>query len=600
MADTRSTDARSTDTPSTELSQLSDAALLGLYVRQDDPQAFRTLVERHGPLVLSACRRSLYDQADADDAFQATFLVLAQSAHKIRRRESLAAWLYGVAARVSTRMRRSLPKETQPMEELAVEFDPLDELLARHDARVADEELAALSQKLRAPLVLRYLAGKSNAEVAEELNISIAALEGRLKRGKQQLRKRLIRRGVLLSALVATLKATQVAASELPISLVERTADICTAAGASTLAASSATSSSATSGSVANSPITHLAHEEIMAMKTLLIAKPLATLAAVGSIVVVTVASQWAAAQGESRPANPGVALQSAPGAASSGPASDANQRPAVSITPSAKPLPTLNPAAGLPATGLPAAALPATGLPATGQTVPYDPYAPPRTGAPIPAGPGSPGIASPQTVKFFADANQRSASELKIEAALAQQSIGFFSGQLRELATQLGEKHKISVVIDKLALDDLAIDSTAEVEIEERGIALESALNLLLRPLELTFIVKDEVLLITTQEVADSTFETRVYPFDSGSLNSTVAMELLVKVVANDTWDENGGEAQIVNVGSRLVINQTYAVHNEINKLLLQLKYSAPEGARTNTVRPQRENEPSSLLNRR
>src|SRR5690606_38973755 len=112
----------------------------------------------------------------------------------------------------------------------------------------------------RDPIVLRYLGNKSNSEVARQLGLSITALEGRLKRGKQQLRMRLIRRGVTLVAVVATLKATRVAASEVPLGLV----DSAVALGTTTAAASSATATTAASSSTS-----HIAFQELHAMNTL-------------------------------------------------------------------------------------------------------------------------------------------------------------------------------------------------------------------------------------------------------------------------------------------------------------------------------------------
>jgi DNA-directed RNA polymerase specialized sigma24 family protein len=93
-----------TDESSTDFATLPDEALLGQFIHEGSENAFRTIVERYGPFVLSTCRRASPSVSDADDAFQTTFLVLAQSARKVRNGKSLAAWLYGVASRVCTRI----------------------------------------------------------------------------------------------------------------------------------------------------------------------------------------------------------------------------------------------------------------------------------------------------------------------------------------------------------------------------------------------------------------------------------------------------------------------------------------------------------------
>ena len=100
---------------------LSDQALLRQFIATESEEAFRTLVERHGPMVLGVCRRGAPSLCDADDAFQATFLVLAQSAKKVRKQKSLAAWLFGVAGRVSARLRRDKARQNtvQLFEDLA-------------------------------------------------------------------------------------------------------------------------------------------------------------------------------------------------------------------------------------------------------------------------------------------------------------------------------------------------------------------------------------------------------------------------------------------------------------------------------------------------
>jgi RNA polymerase sigma factor (sigma-70 family) len=204
-------------TGSTGPSGASDAELLERYVRHGDDAAFELLLWRHGTLVFNVCRRILPREQDAEDAFQATFLVFVRKASTINRRSSIASWLYKVAYRIALEAKERLQK-TATMENLngdlpAVSFssDP-----AWSDVRpILDEELSRLPERLRQPIVLCYLEGKSNAEAARELGCRLGTIYSRLSRGREQLRQRLQRRGVTLSvaALTAALTASAVEAA---------------------------------------------------------------------------------------------------------------------------------------------------------------------------------------------------------------------------------------------------------------------------------------------------------------------------------------------------------------------------------------------------
>src|SRR5262245_30443658 len=145
----------------------SDADLLGRFVDSRDGLAFEALVRRHASLVWNVCRRVLRDHANAEDAFQAVFLTLVRKAHTISRRASVASWLHKVAYRVAVEARRQAARRS------AREVPVMEHHLARpgeaawRDLRpVLDEELCRLPEKYRAPVVLCYLQGMSNAEAA--------------------------------------------------------------------------------------------------------------------------------------------------------------------------------------------------------------------------------------------------------------------------------------------------------------------------------------------------------------------------------------------------------------------------------------------------
>lgn len=183
----------------------TDLELLDRLAEGPDESAFRELLRRHAALVLGVCRRVAGHEQDAEDAFQAVFLILLQQAASIRRRGSLASWLHGVAYRCAARL-RSANARRRRHEALAPSRTPSPPEPTWSEVRQAiDEELMRLPEKYRAPLVLCYLQGMTQCEAASELGLGAGVLRGRLDRGREQLRKRLARRGLDLSAVLLPL-----------------------------------------------------------------------------------------------------------------------------------------------------------------------------------------------------------------------------------------------------------------------------------------------------------------------------------------------------------------------------------------------------------
>jgi len=215
--------------------ELSDESLLEQFLNGaefDSQEAFRALVERHGPMVLGICRHVLNQQHDAEDAFQATFLVLARKAGSIRNRRVLAGWLHEVAhriavkARASAVRRRTLERHGVAMAPPAIGLDNQDEAVAWKELRpVLHAEVERLPERYRIPVILSYLEGKTNEEVAELLHWPVGTVKGRLSRARDLLRSRLMRRGLSLSAafLVTALAQGRVFAEVVPQELVKRT-----------------------------------------------------------------------------------------------------------------------------------------------------------------------------------------------------------------------------------------------------------------------------------------------------------------------------------------------------------------------------------------
>ena len=229
----------------------TDAQLLARFVADRDEAAFASLVRQHGPMVLGVCRRVLHDLHEAEDAFQATFLVLARKAGSIRKPELLANWLYGVAYRTSLKAKSTAAKrqarERQVVNMTAAvrEENSLDDLQL-----LLDEELSRLPDKYRLPIVLCGLEGKTNEEAARQLGCPRETIATRLARGRERLRLRLTRRGLALSALVLAGEWSASFAAPVSVPLMDATirAGISLAAHSTTVAGVSATVVSLTEG----------------------------------------------------------------------------------------------------------------------------------------------------------------------------------------------------------------------------------------------------------------------------------------------------------------------------------------------------------------
>src|SRR6516225_137124 len=175
-----------------------DALLLKRFAASRDEAAFTTLVGRHGPLVLGTCVRVLRDRHAAEDAFQATFLVLARKAGRIKRPGALGPWLYGVATRTALKMRTRQARRRHVERQTAVgpSARPECDLVWRDLRPVLDEAVAGLSERYRLPFILHHLEGATVAEVARRLACPPGTVAARLARAKTKLRSRLARRGV--------------------------------------------------------------------------------------------------------------------------------------------------------------------------------------------------------------------------------------------------------------------------------------------------------------------------------------------------------------------------------------------------------------------
>jgi RNA polymerase sigma factor (sigma-70 family) len=179
----------------------SDAELVRAFGLRREPTAFEQIVRRHGPMVLGVCRRVLRESADADDAFQATFLVLVLKAASLNRPERLAGWLHQVAHRTSRKLRATRLRRSRNQVELAdVPGESPADIVWRELRPIFDDELNRLPDKLRLPAVLCFLEGHSKGDAARSLGWPEGTLSGRLQQARERLRLRFAARGLTLSA----------------------------------------------------------------------------------------------------------------------------------------------------------------------------------------------------------------------------------------------------------------------------------------------------------------------------------------------------------------------------------------------------------------
>jgi RNA polymerase sigma factor (sigma-70 family) len=259
-----------------EADAVADAQLVHRFVRRRDEAAFELLVWRHGPMVHGVCRRLLRHEQDAEDAFQATFLLLARKAGSINSRGSVASWLYKVAYRVALRARTAGLRRASRQEGSAAllalpDPSPAPDPACAELRRVLDDELNRLPEKYRAPLVLCYLAGLTNEEAASQLHWPAGTLKTRLAYARRLLGSRLARRG--LGAGLATGALPAAASAAVPAALV----------GTTVRAATLVAAGNGTAAGGVSAPVAHLM-EGVLRTMTLTKLKVATVLVAAGLV----------------------------------------------------------------------------------------------------------------------------------------------------------------------------------------------------------------------------------------------------------------------------------------------------------------------------
>ncbi len=209
---------------------VTDGQLLERFVRQRDEAAFETLVQRHAGMVWGVCRRLLHNPHDAEDAFQASFLVLARKASSVKPHDKVANWLYGVAYQTAVRTRALVAKRSARETQVHAMPEPttVDPALWDQLRPVLDQELARLPDRYREVVIQCDLEGRTRRTVARQLRIPEGTVASRLATGRKLLAKRLARHGLLVTGgSLAAVIAERAAAAGVPA-----TVHVVTTAGA--------------------------------------------------------------------------------------------------------------------------------------------------------------------------------------------------------------------------------------------------------------------------------------------------------------------------------------------------------------------------------
>lgn len=235
----------------------TDAELLECFVTRRDANAFGTLMKRHAAMVWGVCRHLLHREQDAEDAFQATFLVLARRAYCIRKAESVGSWLHSVAYRTAMKARKNAQKrQTLEREAPARESAAPSDLAWCELQALLDEEVQCLPEKYRAPFVICCLGSKSRDEAAHELSVNGNTISSRIARARQLLQERLTRRGVTLSAaLCAASLWQQSAAAVVPAMLLRNVIAVVSGTGSVSVAVSALVGQTARALALARWPV---------------------------------------------------------------------------------------------------------------------------------------------------------------------------------------------------------------------------------------------------------------------------------------------------------------------------------------------------------
>lgn len=594
---------------------LSDSDLVEDFRANQNSESLERIVVRYGALVMGVCRRHSRNQQDAEDAFQATFLIMVTHISRLRKPESIGSWLFGIAYRVSTRLTKKSARQTESIEtqskELAMDLDPFELVNTKFVLSKADEELQGLPEQLKRPMVLRYLMGKTNQEIASQLQTSVSAIEGRLKRAKRSLRLRLTRCGITLgTALIALHKSQEAAAGWFDTQMTN---------------SSSFCEFDLTQSQSIPSKITQLAREETVMIPSILGGKTAAGIAASFALITTSVIISASTANGDGTGDNNLTSQGKSTTVVQIAQASNKKANPTAfdtgSANPSAKPSTkktnnddlfgfgnaTSANHHGARSTAKKASSsddpfdtapkvrdetFGSTSKKASRKNDPFD-FGGADTNDPFAASSntGTPNASrrqnrrggrrqSAQTLrsKSAVDAVQDmkvfSPNHLHVRRQLQKTTeVDFHEVPLGEALSVLKQLHGINMRVDKGALESVGVTIDNPVQnIRISEITLHECLDIMLEEFGLTFAPRGNLLFITSPEKANRIHETHVYRLPKLSVSPAELLELITSTVTPDLWDKKKGYGRITQLQDRIVVRQTFRGHQELQDLLKQL----------------------------
>ncbi len=542
----------------------SDAELLSLYVHGGDQRAMEILIKRYAALVASVCRVTVNDPTSAEDAFQATFLILLKSAKKIQRRASLAAWLHGVAYRTACRMRINNRRQLSNQSSLDVNApidlkgDPVVDLARQMELETLDRELQNLPDRLREPLIEHYLLGYTAPEIAERMELSVSAIEGRLRRGRRTLRTILARRGISLSVVLAG------------AAWFERHLQAAEAADWTTRLLDSHFPSGDYSSDVPTSPeVSSLVRGEMTMFSSLAIKSAFATclMLAVGTLAIFSVnAADGTKRASGNKPAFTTLVADAQSGLPAQAPVVMAQLAGMGGIG-----------GGGMGGEGMAAAGAEtnAAGMAAFGQQGTAEPvvWEPPTEDAP------TPGWLAGGNVSMQALEANRSILAEKIS------EISYDQEPLSSVVADLSDKLKTQIVVNESRIkNDLDLSGDMLVTLHASSITLRELLRRISQDHELSYVVTESAIEITSSDDAQVRPSMRFYDLSyilPNSANIGAVVSAIQNTIDTDSWVETGnGNSSISIVGSMMIVSSPDTTHQQIEVLLLNLARMNPRNA--------------------
>ncbi|MEZ6138326.1 MAG: sigma-70 family RNA polymerase sigma factor [Pirellulaceae bacterium] len=562
MSNTQSTNDTSADSPLHQLRRLSevgaqddlktDTELLALYTSSGDRGAMEILIRRYAPLVASVCRMTVNDTASAEDAFQATFLVLLKNAGKIRCGASVAAWLHGVAYRTACRIRATGRKQltNQSGDEVITKGDPgddpLTELARKMELEALDRELERLPEQYRQPMIEHYLLGYSAPEIASRMELSISAVEGRLRRGRRTLRTQLARRGISLSVVLAGAGWFQQ-----HVQAVEATQWTNTFLDAHLPAGGS----SAPTAKI-DSNLSSLVQGET----TMISAGTTKTLITASIALIAGTMAIISATAGDDRPSGSG------------------------SNAPTALTLPAVAPAHEVVAQ----IGIPSEGPTSEGRSIGGTSGGGQASGAAQPLEPNEPTDwerpeEGEDTPSWLAGGAASLKSTERNRAVLAMElDASFEQVPLTDFVKWLSEETNTQFELNLRQLEEFGVTPDNVVSVAGTG-SVRELIRRACEPLDLTYVVTESTVEITTVDDAEERLNVRFYDLSyvlPNSANADSLVDAIQNILKPENWDMNGGSQTIRLVGSMMVVSATDTTHQGIEVILLNVSKMHPSNA--------------------